>query len=153
LHQLFPLPARLLFLVILPIVLGAAGVRFTLRKLDKMEQLRGFKPAEDPRVITVLEKRLEPKSCWIRWADGAPIDMPGGHRMWMTPASCSRHEVGDQIDVLFFPEDAEPYAIEDSVFASDGNFAFDRQLLGMESAVMIIVPLSELLILFFKRRR
>jgi hypothetical protein len=145
--------SRVIFLVVLPIVLGAVGVRFTLRKLDKMEQLRGFKPAEDARVLTVLEKWQDPMSCWIRWADGAPIEMPGAHRMWLPPESCARHQVGDTIDVLFFPEDEEPYPIEDSVFSSDGNFAFDRQLLGIEAAIMIVLPISELLILFFKRRR
>ncbi len=139
--------------MVLPIVLGAAGVRFTMRKLDKMEQLRGFRPAEDPRVLTVLETFEEPMSCWIRWVDGTPIEKPGAHRMWLPPGSCAGHQVGDTIDVLFFAEDDEPYPIEDTVFASDGNFAFDRQLLGIESAVMIVIPLSELIILFFKRRR
>lgn len=145
--------SRLLFLVVLPIILGAAGVRFTLRKLDKMEQLRGFKSAEDPRVLTVLEKWEEPGACWLRWSDGASIEMPGAHRIFLPQGSCFRHQVGDQIDVLFFAGDDEPYAIEDTIFASDGNFAFDRQLLGIEAAIMIVLPISELLIMFFKHRR
>lgn len=143
----------LLVLFLPPMVLGAIGVRFTWRKLDKMEQLRGFKPAEDARTVTVLEKRRELKACWLRWADGAPITRPGAHRIWLSPERCEQHAVGDQLEVLFFEGDSEPYPVEDTVFASDGNFAFDRGILAVESAMIILPGLAALGVALLLRRR
>jgi hypothetical protein len=43
-----PLALVVAFLFCLPpIAIGVLGVRYTWRKLDKMDQIRGFKPAAD----------------------------------------------------------------------------------------------------------
>ena len=125
----------LLFLFLPPMLLGGAGLRFTLRKLDKMKQIRGFEPAEDLRKVPVLEKVCDRRSCWIRWSETASIKKPGAHRFDIPLDASDRYAVGAQVEVLFFAGEGEPYPRE-TIFADDGNFALDRVILAIEATMI-----------------
>ncbi|MBL8915962.1 MAG: hypothetical protein JNM17_35010 [Archangium sp.] len=137
----------------LPIVaLGAVGLRFTSAKLERMKQVRGFIPADDARKVPVLEKAVIDGANWVRWNDEAGIDRIGGHRFSLPSDAFQRYQPGDQIEVLFFEDERAPIPRE-SVFAEDGNFVFDRVLLAIELAMVVLPLLVLALVAVFVRRK
>lgn len=49
--------------------------------------------------------------------------------------------IGDEIEVVYLPGDPTPYT-RDGIFASDGNFAFDRGLVAVEIALIVFSLLA-----------
>jgi hypothetical protein len=93
-------------------------------------------------MVPVLEKARLGNTHWVRWNNEASIDKVGPHRFELPAAAFVDYSVGDSIEVVFFPDEPEPYPRE-SVFAEDGNFTFDRVLLAIEFA-FILVPAAVL---------
>jgi hypothetical protein len=126
----------LLLLFIPPLLLGVAGLHFTLRKLDRMEQIRGWKPGAVVRSEVVRQMAGDPEdgAYWVAFTDKS-VRLPGNHRMNLPPEQWGRLRVGDPVEVVYVPGDPSPYT-RDGIYASDGNFAFDRGLLVVEGGMV-----------------
>jgi hypothetical protein len=126
-----------LLVFVAPFFLGLAGMRFTLNKLDRMEQIRGWKPGATVQTEVVRQKFQDPQNnaYWIAFSDES-IRRPGPHRMNVEPEVWERLQLGDALEVVYLPDDSHPYT-RDGIYASDGNFAFDRALLVIEGAMIV----------------
>jgi hypothetical protein len=125
-----------LLLFIPPILLGVVGLRFTLRKLDRMEQIRGWKPGATVRNEVVLQKASDPEKgvYWVAFTD-ENIRVPGHHRMNLPREQWEKLQLGEPLEVVYVPDDLSPHT-RDGIYASDANFAFDRGLLMVEGAMV-----------------
>jgi hypothetical protein len=123
---------------VLPLLLGVAGVLFTLNKLEKMEQIRGWKPGETVRKEVIRQKHKDPNdgTCWVAFTDES-IHRAGPHRINLQPEAWNRLQVGDPIDIVYLPGNPSPYT-RDGIFANDGNFEFDRALLVVEIGMIVL---------------
>ena len=65
-------------------------------------------------------------------------------------------QIGDPVESVYLPGSSQPYR-RDGIFASDGNFAFDRGLLAVEIAMVIVSLLGAIVtlgvMLLWGRRR
>lgn len=104
---------------------------FTGAKLVKMAQIRGFISGPTPESKVVTAKTTEPSDYddvyWLAWND-AEIDVPSRERINLPKDVWENYNVGDRIEVFYFPGDPLPYHRKD-IFADNGNFAFDGILL------------------------
>ncbi len=126
---------------------------FTTNKLIKMAKIRGFIPGPAPEVKIVTGKiasRDRDRAVfWLAW-DNADIHVPGRNRINLSKEVWQSFNVGDSIEILYFPGDRWPYTRRD-IFADDGNFAFDEILLTLWVAG--IVTLATFQIRDFLRAR
>jgi hypothetical protein len=136
------IPLLLALLCVPPLLLGIVGMIFTYKKLEKMEQIHGWKPGAIVKVETIHQKFEDPHSgvCWIAFSD-ENIRRGGPHRMNLQPDVWQRYAVGEHIEIVYVPGDPTPYA-RDGIFASDGNFAFDRGIVMVEAAMIVLSVLG-----------
>src|SRR4051812_12850521 len=89
-----------------PLVLGIAGLRFTLHKLHRMEQIRGWKPGATVRTEFVRQKfgDAENDAYWIALSDES-IRRPGPHRMNLEREDWERLQLGAPLEVVYLPGD------------------------------------------------
>ncbi len=149
----------LLLIFIPPLLLGSAGIAYTSAKLHKMKQIRGWEPGAEFRSVRVLEKANEPPtpnglsaSWWVRWSDENSIHVPGRHRLNLPYEVWAQLNLGDPIEITFFPDGSGPYH-RDGIFADDGNILFDRSLLAIEWAMVVGSFASAVLLSWALRRR
>jgi hypothetical protein len=128
----------LLLIFIPPFLLGLAGVLFTSNKLDRMRQIRGWKPGATIRTQLVHDRWVDNARAayWISLTD-EDIRVPGDHRLNLPPQVWNRYQAGDPIEVVYLPGDLSPYHRED-IYAEDGNFVFDTGLLLVEGCFMLV---------------
>jgi len=130
-------------LIFLPLLLlGVAGFFFTTAKLLKMQQIRGLKPGATVEKYIVRDKKVHGSrgSHWILFEDGS-IEQPGDHRLNLPPEVWNRYKIGDEIEIVYVPNDSTPYHRE-GIFAEDGNFMFDRFLQLIEIAMIVVAVLG-----------
>lgn len=134
----------LLLIFVPPALLGTAGALFTYNKLERMEQIRGWKPGAEVRMETVRQKYENPDSgtCWVAFTD-ENIRRVGPHRMNMEREPWSSLNIGDVVEVVYLPGDPERYS-RDGIYANDGNFAFDWGLLVIEVSMVVVSALGAL---------
>jgi hypothetical protein len=117
---------RLLGIAVLIFLIG-----FTSTKLLKMAKIRGVVAGPAPEVKTITSKEALPgsngESYWLAW-DGANIQFPGRNRINLPEEVWLEYDVGDSIEIFYFPGDRWPYHKRD-IFADTGNFVFDFILL------------------------
>lgn len=140
----------LLIVFLLPFLLGYAGASYTWSKLERMRQIRGFKPGARVETKIVTNVWEDDKAFWISFSDGIPgvasdeqINLP--KHVWQ------RYGRGDEIEIVFLPGDNSAYHRED-FYADDGNFAFDYGLLAIEIG-MIVFAIVGASITFWVLRR
>src|SRR5260221_140249 len=124
-------------IVVATALLGAGGLLFTLNKLEKMEQIRGWKPGGTVRTQVIHEKFVGPRqrACGVYLID-EDTGRRGPFPVYLEPEAWEHLRIGDPIEVVYLPGNSQPYA-RDGVYASDGNFAFDRALVVVEIATVV----------------
>lgn len=142
----------LLLIFIPPFLLGLTGVMFTSNKLDRMRQIRGWKPGATVRNQLVHDKWADDENevYWISLTD-KDIRVPGNHRLNLPVEVWDRYQPDAPIEVIYLPGDPSPYHRED-IYADDGNFAFDTGLLVVEAAFMLFALLGAGLTFWCLRR-
>jgi hypothetical protein len=115
---------------------------FTTAKLTKMQHIRGLKPGATVEKYTVLDKKISGSrgSHWILFEEGS-ILQPGDHRLNLPPDVWNRYKIGDEIEIVYVPNDSTPYH-RAGIFADNGNFMFDRVLQVIEIAVIAVAILG-----------
>jgi hypothetical protein len=128
----------ILLIFIPPLLLGLLGTLFTSNKLDRMRQIRGWKPGATVQMKVVTQKYEDPENdaCWIGFTNES-IQRPGPHRVNLEPAVWDQLEIGNPIELIYLPGDPWPYT-RNGIYASDGNFTFDYALLFVEIAMIVL---------------
>ena len=128
----------ILFVLVFFLILGVAGVLMTTIKIEKIEQIRGWKPGAVAEMEVVRQKFEDPQNetCWIALTNES-IRRPGPHRTNLQPEIWDRLRIGDPIEIVRLPGDSTPYT-RDGIFASDGNYALDHIFLVVEYAVIVV---------------
>ncbi len=107
-----------------------------------MKQIRGWKPGATVRTETVHDKTGDDfdGGYWISLTK-QDIKKPGNHRLNLPLEVWNHYEIGDTIEVVYVTGDLQPYH-RDSIYADDGNFAFDRGLQMVEIAMIVVAILA-----------
>lgn len=117
-------------------LIGTVGAFITLNKLERMKQIRGFKPGAIIQVETVHAKWLQaPDTWWISWTP-EDIQVPGKHRMNLPKEVWDRYEVGEAIEVVKVRPNGLPFHRE-GIYACDSNFVLDYCLLLFEFGLIL----------------
>jgi hypothetical protein len=135
-RYLFAMRYLILLIFLPPICLGILGLVGTSRKLERMKQIRGWEPGATvvPKVIRAKWEDPQSGACWITITDES-IHKGGPHRLNLPPEMWDEYAEGDTIEIVYLPDDPTPYQ-RDGIYASDGNFAFDRGLLVVEGSMI-----------------
>lgn len=147
-----PIMRYLALLPFIPLfVLGALGASFTSNKLDKMRQIRGWKPGAEVRSQTVHDKWSDHHTGgWVALSERS-VRTPGDHRLYLPTEVWNRYQIGDPIDVVYLAGDSSPYHRED-IYADDGNFIFDNALLLFEGGLILLSFLGAGVTFWYLRR-
>jgi hypothetical protein len=132
----------LLLIFIPPAILGVSGALFTSNKLERMKQIRGWKPGATVRTEVVRQSYHYPESnaYWVELVDDG-TGLTSRQRLYLPRETWEGLQAGSTIEVVYLPGDPWPYT-RDSVYASEGNFAFDRGLLVVEFGMVAVALLG-----------
>lgn len=124
--------------LVLAVLAATLLAAFTIHKLVRMSQIRGWLPGatvEWHRVTDVWHERRVTRrgtshGYWLAWGAG-PVREPGPHRLNLSEQAWSKVRVGDPIEIIRVPFDRTAHT-RDGLFAESGQFGVDGFLLSVE---------------------
>jgi len=121
-----------------PLALGVLGAVFTTHKLDQMKMIRGYEPGAVRLRVSVIKKWRDTvnDAYWVAWNDSAASKL-GRQRMNLPRPLWKSFETGDTIEVTYLAGSRAAYH-RNGIFASAGNFKFDRKVLAVEDLLIIL---------------
>lgn len=137
---------------VIALAFGIVGLMLaitTVPKLIGMAQLRGFLPGARVEQLPVRAKWIQPPRrvqhasgvedlrtgvCWVTWTD-QDVRKMGDHRMDLDVEQCRGLAVGGTVEGVWVVGSGAPLR-RGSVWAANGNFAFDLILLLLEVALV-----------------